>query len=1451
MTRKKLIAAIILAPFLILFLAIAGVYVFLQTDSGRALLVDQVNTVASSPGEFELELGPLDGNIFSDFTFQNMRLRDAKGEWLSAENIAVSWAPIDLFSGTLTVNAVTAKTLSVNRQPELPASEASEEPAGMPSLPIDIRLSRLEINEIKIAEPVVGQPADLALLMNFNAKINDIIHSEIKLTELSGPGILLDGSVDFDPARETLALDVKLDEPEGGVISRLLALPGYPAIKVDLVGNGILNAWRGQFSASAGKLFDADFAVATQGAEKITIDLNGGGALDQSLTADIPLLDTSRISVSAALIFDTTNTEVTLTSANIENGVFRLQASGNIDPSNDAIKLATKTTLRNTAPVNDLIAPATISDGTLDLDILGTFEKLTANAILTAVDLDIDNSLAAKSLTGTFTSELDLAALTTVPLTGSAALVSLSKLPDEAQSLVGENLDVDFELAYGVESEQLTISSLRLLGQHVRAEGRGNLNTSDMSATADLSVSLDDLSLVAPMGGELIADLSLSSSDISQKLLGELKARMANLDMGEEKLTVLIGKEPALSLSLDLDLVNESLSVLDINLATGAGGVAGKANLPLAFDTIDADLVATLPSLAKLSDLSGVSLAGKAALNARLTGALTDPSIEGSLKAANLAVDGTSLGIAEVTYNASALASSPIGEFAAKLRHELLTANAKASFAIPDYSRLELSDIALSEQKNKVTGNLTIPFDGMPLFGALKANIPDLATVAALLDEKAAGSVDLDATFANDDGKQSVKATLGANALSLASADLSVEKVTGDIVVTDAFNTPTLDVRANADNIAAAGQKLKELNVSATGDLSDLNYRFDLTRGLDPELELAGSGSVAFTDRYTKLRLAALDGAIADQKIELTTPLSLNLEGKKIDLDMFALSFGTGSVQGSGQYSPDNARANININDLPLELVSLVNSAYAFTGGLDGDIALQVRRGAPAVGTATINVTDIKLLGDEYAELPSFANTINADLKDGELAFNGDVKGLEATSIDLSGRMPFDVSLDQSRILIDENKPVKLKIDIDSDINKIWPLLALDTQIARGQLVASAAVSGTISVPKITGQARLGNGYFEDVEQGTILKNIVLNADISDADKLKIEVNAIDNQGGTLATSGTVDFAKLTNPDVDLNIVLSNLLAVNRDEFTVITDGNIDIKGNPGKLNVGGMAMTRDVQLNIGGSVAPNIVEVKYEEVNKPGAIAKKELEETEPSKIFLKIDLDMPSRVFIRGRGLESEWKGNFKIRGTAAKPVIEGYISPVRGQFAFAGKSFKLVDGEISLLGGETINPELSLTAEYAGSNITAIVTISGTASNPTISFSSTDGRPEDEVLAQVLFGKSSGKLSAVEAVQLAETVAALSGKMGSGGGITGFVRDTLGVDVVSASTNQETGEAEVSVGKYVTDNIYVGVDQGTQSGGTRAKVEIELTPNISVESEMGQSTDSSVGIFWKWDY
>ena len=1446
--RAKIITAAVVSPLLLILLLIGGAFLFLQTDSGRGLLTSQIEGAASDPAGLTVELGTLEGNIFGDFTLSDVRLSDPKGEWLTIGQIAASWSPFDLLAGRLTLNAITAETLSVARNPELPPAEEENEPStGLPKLPIAIRLSKFAIENIHLAEPVIGQSADLQLLLNLNAEIDDVIHSEIRLTERDDKSRLL-GTVDFHPVEETLAIDINLEEPEGGLISRLLALPGYPAIRVNMVGDGLLNAWRGQLEAGAGKLFDADFAIATKGDEKIALDLNGGASLDAALAKDIPLVDDSRISIDAALSYDRGNSDIVLSGLNVENAALRAGLSGSANPDRQTLDLRFTTNLRDTAEVNELIAPARLASGDITLDLKGTFEKMVASLLLNLGGLEVEDSLTAREVTGTFTSDLDLAELTDIPVRGSAALVGIDNLPAEAAKLVGETLDVDFDLLYGVDSETVTLNSLRLLAAHLGASGSGAVNVSSLETTADLSLTLDDLGQALPMGGRLIADLHVSGPDISKEMAGTLNAHVENFDFRDPALQPLVGAAPTLDARFALK--EERLSLSDILLKIASGQVAGTATLPMTFETLNADFTATLPRLAALNALAGVTLGGDATLATRFSGALTDPDIAGKLIGNRLKVNDMPLGRLVTDFNLAALATSPAGEVAATLTHDQLSADLRTKIALPDYARLDLTALTLREQDNLLSGDLRVPFDGAPMTGEFTGSIPDLASFAALAGQDMSGIVDLTARLQDRGGAQAIDATVTGKSVNLAGGSVGITDITATAAITDAFANPAIDATATARKIIAGGQKIQELTAEVDGGLAALDYRFDLTRGEEPDLTLTGSGEVQLEEAETRIRLTALDGNFAERPLRLTEPLSLRLAGETMELASFGLSLGEGNIRGNARLTPTEAAAGLDIAALPLDLLELVSPDLALDGALNGAVKLAATKGAPATGTVVLTVSDIRFDGEEYGELPTFASAVNAELKDGELTFNADITGLEATSIKASGSLPFDIALDPAAVLLDDNKPVKASLNIDSDVNKIWPLLALDTQVLRGLLKADFTVAGTINAPRLEGQATLRDGYFEETEQGTILKNLTLDADLADGETLTINLSANDTQGGTLKTSGSIGFETLTNPAVDLKIALARLQLVNRDDIMVISDGDIAIKGAALDLDVTGDITTQEVELNIGGSVAPSVVDLDYQAVNKPGAPVNGAAEPQEPSKIALDLALNMPARVFIRGRGLDSEWQGNFTITGTASTPRIEGKLKPVRGQFTFAGKAFVLQEGEISLLGGDTINPELALSAQYVGANVTAIVSITGTATNPKISFTSPDGLPQDEVLAQVLFGKSSGKLTAIEAVQLAETVATISGKLGSGGGITGFVRDTLGVDVVSARTNEQTGEAEVSVGKYVTDNIYVGVDQGAQSG-TRAKVQIELTPNISVESEMGQSTDSSVGIVWKWDY
>jgi translocation and assembly module TamB len=126
-----------------------------------------------------------------------------------------------------------------------------------------------------------------------------------------------------------------------------------------------------------------------------------------------------------------------------------------------------------------------------------------------------------------------------------------------------------------------------------------------------------------------------------------------------------------------------------------------------------------------------------------------------------------------------------------------------------------------------------------------------------------------------------------------------------------------------------------------------------------------------------------------------------------------------------------------------------------------------------------------------------------------------------------------------------------------------------------------------------------------------------------------------------------------------------------------------------------------------------------------------------------------------------------------------------------------------------------------------------------------------PEDEIISRVLFDKSASNLSAAEAFELATAVANLARGDPNDGGVLSGVRGALGLDVLSVGASEEGSGASVSAGKYLVDGVYVGVDQGTETDSTKAKVEVDLTPNLTLESDVGADNTGRVGLKWQWDY
>ena len=155
-------------------------------------------------------------------------------------------------------------------------------------------------------------------------------------------------------------------------------------------------------------------------------------------------------------------------------------------------------------------------------------------------------------------------------------------------------------------------------------------------------------------------------------------------------------------------------------------------------------------------------------------------------------------------------------------------------------------------------------------------------------------------------------------------------------------------------------------------------------------------------------------------------------------------------------------------------------------------------------------------------------------------------------------------------------------------------------------------------------------------------------------------------------------------------------------------------------------------------------------------------------------------NRIFVRGRGIYAELGGNLHVNGSARDPQVTGGFELLRGSLMLLSSRLTFTRGDVRFHGD--VMPDLDLVAETSTSGVTAQIAVTGPAIQPAFQISSNPSLPEDEILSRILFQKSSGSLSAFQALQLANAVATLSGKADA----FENVRKSLGVDSLDISSS-----------------------------------------------------------------
>jgi translocation and assembly module TamB len=345
---------------------------------------------------------------------------------------------------------------------------------------------------------------------------------------------------------------------------------------------------------------------------------------------------------------------------------------------------------------------------------------------------------------------------------------------------------------------------------------------------------------------------------------------------------------------------------------------------------------------------------------------------------------------------------------------------------------------------------------------------------------------------------------------------------------------------------------------------------------------------------------------------------------------------------------------------------------------------------------------------------------------------------------------------------------------------------------------------------------------------------------------------------------GAVAFAGISGPSADLAGNLNSFRIAARDEATAVASGRVSVGGPLSAPKVGARLTIDHGEINLPQRLPPSVVTLQVVEIDSKARQPPERPAASAPPALpaALDITLDMPGRVFVRGRGLDSEWRGRLRIGGTTAAPIIAGSLEPVRGSFDILGKSFRLTRGAIVFDGGAKLDPSLDITAEVAAADITAQVVIGGLASAPTVTLTSTPVLPQDEILSRVLFGRGVGRITAAEGIQLAQAAAALTG---GGPDVLGRLRTGLGLDWLRfgsstagtgtfnrpAPAGSAAGGSALTAGKYIAEGVSVGVTQGISPPTSKVTVEIQLTPRLTLGTEAGQNSGTGVSLNYNYDY
>ncbi|MGH8566114.1 MAG: hypothetical protein ACREXW_19320, partial [Gammaproteobacteria bacterium] len=1129
----------LLALVLLILAILAGALGVLQTSWGKREIASLASEALSGEGK-TAEISGIEGFLPFDLRVDRVRLGDPEGHWLEIDGARFHLVPSALLHLKVEIATVGAERIALNRLPPSAPTPEPPEPLTVPSLPelpkslpVAVDVVRIFVDRLELGQPVIGEAA--AFGIDGHARTNEAANrltADLRIDRIDQA--TADARLMLDADLVGRALDVSLKANEtGGLLAAVSERPEAGELHLDLGGKGPLADWRGRLALEAGGLasLETDLELGLADRPRIGID----GRLDVVpgvLPPDVEPLIGRTIDLGVRLQ-PTSPQRVELQALHLGAAGFGLEGQGNGDLAANTVEGRVTLEVTDLGVASGLAGAPLQGRAALSLTATGALDQPEVDLTLDAGGLGYD-TYGVRQLAVALQAKLLAPFETTFPgatLTGNASVAGVSQggrpvVPEGAQ---GELLTLDLAAMAPAEGPiDIQKALLQALGAQLslggqfnpeRMAGRLRLDFDVPALRPLVAAAIPDPTSRPPIDGTIDLGSDVTIGEGAGKIDAVLALRTAALQGLPPGVVELLGREPRFDLRASLE-TGRSVQISKLAFKGAAIDLTGKGSLQLAGEeTFAADLDLELPRLAAASGLAGQPLSGSLAANVKASGSMSEPNVLLATRIDRLR--GAGVDFSEITLDADA--GGPIDRLSGRIRFDAREARGAIALGT-DYARdgqkLDIRNLSLTAPGTRLDGEADLDLTTQLANGRLNGRIGDLGALAPFIGQELQGAIDLALVLDAAQDKQNARADVKATRIGGSFGTLAFASVTAR--ATDVRGRLGLDAKIAADDFAQQGLAIKDLAVTAAGDLAALRLTVKVDGSQGPKAFDLATRLLADVAGDTKeVALQSLVGSFAKQPIKLKRTPTLRMAGASYGLKDLDVSFGQARLRADATLGDGRASAKMRLDPTPLTMFETLGAPdLGGTVALDLDVSGQ--SAAPKIDLV-VDAKGVKPHGKDLETVPPANLALRARVTGGRLDASAELAGVMDDPLRLKAALPLRIGLEPFAFELPRDRPIQGSLTGRTDLARIARILVLDGQRLQGLLTIDARFAGTLDRPLADGSIEIANGLVEDSISGVLLRDLTLRI-VGDQGRINLAtLSARDRRDGTLNGSGSLD----------------------------------------------------------------------------------------------------------------------------------------------------------------------------------------------------------------------------------------------------------------------------------------------------------------------------------------